>query len=31
MKKILVLHSGGTFGMVPMEPNQVLTPGNLQQ
>lgn len=31
MKKILLLHTGGTFGMVPMEPDQVLTPGNLQQ
>lgn len=31
MKKILILHTGGTFGMVPMEPDQALTPGNLQQ
>ncbi|KAA3617213.1 MAG: asparaginase [Calditrichaeota bacterium] len=30
MKKILVLHTGGTFGMMPMEPDQTLTPGNLQ-
>ena len=30
MKKILLLHTGGTFGMVPMEPDQVLTLGNLQ-
>jgi len=30
MKKILLLHTGGTFGMVSMEPDQVLTPGNLQ-
>lgn len=30
LKKILLLHTGGTFGMVPLEPNQVLTPGNLQ-
>ncbi|MCB0283484.1 MAG: asparaginase [Calditrichae bacterium] len=30
MKKILVIHTGGTFGMVPMEPDQVLAPGNLQ-
>lgn len=31
MKKILLLHTGGTFGMIPMEPDQVLTPGNLLQ
>jgi len=30
MKKILLLHTGGTFGMVPFEPDMVLTPGNLQ-
>ncbi len=30
MKKILVLHTGGTFGMMPMEPDQILAPGNLQ-
>jgi len=30
MKKILILHTGGTFGMMPMEPDQILAPGNLQ-
>lgn len=30
MKKILIVHTGGTFGMVSTEPDQVLTPGNLQ-
>jgi len=30
MKKILLLHTGGTFGMVTLEPDMVLTPGNLQ-
>ena len=30
MKKILLLHTGGTFGMVALEPDKVLTPGNLQ-
>jgi L-asparaginase len=29
MKKILLLHTGGTFGMVTLEPDEVLTPGNL--
>ncbi|RMH66200.1 MAG: asparaginase [Calditrichaeota bacterium] len=29
MKKILILHTGGTFGMVPKEPDEVLVPGNL--
>jgi len=31
MKKILLIHTGGTFGMVPIEPTQVLAPGNLHQ
>lgn len=31
MKNILILHTGGTFGMRPMEPNQVLAPSNLQE
>ncbi len=30
MKRILILHTGGTFGMVPMEPDEILVPGNLQ-
>lgn len=30
MKKILLIHTGGTFGMVPVEPEQTLAPGNLQ-
>ena len=29
MKRILILHTGGTFGMVPMEPDEILVPGNL--
>ncbi len=31
MKKILLIHTGGTFGMVPVEPSQMLAPGNLQE
>ena len=31
MKKILLLHTGGTFGMVTIKPDKVLTPGNLQE
>ena len=30
MQKILIIHSGGTFGMTPIEPNKQLAPGNLQ-
>ena len=30
MKKILLIHTGGTFGMVPSLPNQILAPGNFQ-
>jgi L-asparaginase len=30
MKKILIIHTGGTFGMIPMEPSKTLKPGNLQ-
>jgi len=30
MKKILVIHTGGTFGMMPMKPNDVLAPGKFQ-
>jgi len=31
MKKILLIHTGGTFGMVPIEPSKTLAPGNLQE
>ena len=30
MKRILVIHTGGTFGMVPMEPSRTLAPGDIQ-
>ena len=30
MKKILIIHTGGTFGMTPIEPDEQLAPGNLQ-
>jgi len=30
MKKIMVIHTGGTFGMMPMKPTEVLAPGNFQ-
>ena len=30
MRKILIIHTGGTFGMTPIEPNQQLAPGNIQ-
>ncbi len=30
MKKILIIHTGGTFGMMPMEPDETLAPGNFQ-
>lgn len=30
MHKILIIHSGGTFGMVPVEAEAILAPGNLQ-
>jgi len=30
MKKILLLHCGGTFGMAPQEPDQVLAPSEFQ-
>ncbi len=30
MKKILIIHTGGTFGMMPMEPSETLAPGNFQ-
>ena len=30
MKKILIIHTGGTFGMSPADPEKKLRPGNLQ-
>ena len=30
MKRILIIHTGGTFGMVPMEPSRTLAPGDVQ-
>jgi L-asparaginase len=30
VKRILIIHTGGTFGMVPMEPSQTLAPGDVQ-
>jgi len=30
MEKILIIHTGGTFGMTPIEPNEQLAPGNIQ-
>jgi L-asparaginase len=30
VKRILVIHTGGTFGMVPMRPSQTLAPGEIQ-
>ena len=30
MKKILIIHTGGTFGMNPVEPDEQLAPGNIQ-
>jgi len=30
MKKILLIHTGGTFGMVPLEPTEILAPGEFQ-
>ncbi|MGD9900214.1 MAG: asparaginase [Calditrichaceae bacterium] len=30
MKRILLVHTGGTFGMVPAEPKSILAPGNFQ-
>lgn len=31
MKKILILHTGGTFGMVKMQPGEILAPGQMQE
>lgn len=30
MKKILLIHTGGTFGMVPISPNTTLAPGKFE-
>jgi L-asparaginase len=30
MKRLLLLHTGGTFGMSPIEPHKTLQPGNIQ-
>ncbi len=30
MKKILLIHTGGTFGMMPLKPSEVLAPGDFQ-
>lgn len=31
MKKILIIHTGGTFGMMPMEPSNTLAPGDIHE
>ncbi len=31
VKKILLIHTGGTFGMAPLEPDDILAPGNFQE
>lgn len=31
MKKILIIHTGGTFGMVPLKPSQALAPDLVQK
>ncbi len=31
MKKILLIHTGGTFGMMPAEPEQVLAPADIRE
>ena len=30
MKRILLIHTGGTFGMIPLEPSRTLAPGDLR-
>lgn len=30
MKRILIIHTGGTFGMMPMKPSQTLAPSDIQ-
>nr|NIV15464.1 asparaginase [Fodinibius sp.] len=31
MKKILIIHTGGTFGMMPMKPRQTLAPNQVEE
>lgn len=31
MKKLLIIHTGGTFGMLPMEPTKTLAPADIQK
>ena len=31
MKRILIIHTGGTFGMIPMAPENTLQPGRIEQ
>ena len=31
MKSILLIHTGGTFGMMPAEPTKALAPADIQQ
>ncbi|MCK5453384.1 MAG: asparaginase [Calditrichia bacterium] len=31
MKKILLIHTGGTFGMMPLQPSQALAPADIQE
>lgn len=31
MKKILIIHTGGTFGMVKMKPSEILAPNQMQE
>ncbi len=31
MKRILLIHTGGTFGMMPVEPSHVLAPAHIQE
>jgi L-asparaginase len=31
MKNVLIIHTGGTFGMTPVDPDQTLKPGNIEQ
>jgi len=31
MKRVLIIHTGGTFGMTPMEPATTLKPGNIEK
>jgi L-asparaginase len=31
MKNVLIIHTGGTFGMTPADPEQTLEPGNIEK